>query len=116
MRRQRAVTAGLRRAAKLHLMKHILSVFALALLLAGCQVEPATATGTVLSVEESRQHLPEDLLKFDDDSLRVPEVAWKVEVQLDDGSHVTAVRSGARRYVPGERVRLLIDADGGLLL
>ena len=46
----------------------------------------------------------------------MPEVAWKVEVQLDDGSQVTAVRTGARRYVPGERVRLLIDADGALLL
>jgi outer membrane lipoprotein SlyB len=97
-------------------MKRILSVFAIALFLAGCQVEPATLTGTVLSVEETRQHLPEDLLKFDDDSLRLPEVAWKVEVQLDDGSQVTAVRSGARRYVPGERVRLMIDTDGTLLL
>jgi len=60
--------------------------------------------------------LPEELLRFDDDNLRVPEVAWKVEVQLDDGSHVTAIQTGARRYAPGERVRLLIDADGALLL
>ena len=97
-------------------MKRFLSALAIALVLAGCQVEPATLPGTVLSVEETRQRLPEDLLKFDDDNLRVPEVAWKVEVQLDDGSQVTAVRSGARRYVPGERVRLLIDADGALLL
>lgn len=97
-------------------MKRLLSVFAVFLLLAGCQVEPITAPGTVLSVEETRQPLPEELLQFDDDSLRLPEVAWKIEVELDDGSHVTAVRGGARRYAPGERVRLLIDADGALLL
>jgi outer membrane lipoprotein SlyB len=116
MRRRLAVTAGLRGTAKVRPVKHLLSAFATALVLSGCQVEPATLPGTVLSVEETRQPLPEELLKFDDDSLRLPEVAWKVEVQLDDGSHVTAVRSGARRYVPGERVRLLIDADGALLL
>ena len=86
-------------------MKHILSVFAMALFLAGCQVEPTTAPGTVVSVQEEKQPLPEDLLKFDDDSLRLPEVAWKVEVQLDDGSRLTAIRTGARRYLPGERVR-----------
>jgi len=97
-------------------MKPLLSAFAVALFLAGCQVEPATAPGTVVSVEEEKQVLSEDLLQFDHDNLRVPEVAWKVEVQLDDGSHVTAVRTGARRYVPGERVRLVIDADGALLL
>ena len=97
-------------------MKRLLSVFAVLLFLAGCQVEPTTTPGTVLSVEEQKQPLTEDLLQFDDDNLRVPEVAWKIEVQLDDGSQVTAVRSGARRYVPGERVRLLIDADGALLL
>lgn len=97
-------------------MKRLLPVFAVSLFLAGCQVEPATTPGTVLSVEETKQALPEELLQFDDDSLRLPEVAWKIEVELDDGSHVTAVRSGARRYVPGERVRLLVDADGALLL
>ena len=97
-------------------MKRLLPALALALALAGCQVGPRTTPGTILSVQEAHQVLPEELLKFDDDSLRLPEVAWKVEVQLDDGSHVTAVRSGARRYVPGERVRLLIDADGALLL
>ena len=43
----------------------------------------------MLSVQEAKQALPEDLLKFDDDNLRLPEVAWQVEVQLDDGSQVT---------------------------
>ena len=80
-------------------MKRFLSALASALVLAGCQVEPATLPGTVLSVQETRQHLPEELLKFDDDNLRIPEVAWKVEVQLDDGSHVTAITTGGRPTV-----------------
>jgi hypothetical protein len=92
------------------------AALALALVLAGCQVQEPTAPGTVVAVQETRQALPEELLRFDDDDLRFPEVAWKVEVQLDDGSHVTATTTGARRYAPGERVRLVIDADGALLL
>jgi outer membrane lipoprotein SlyB len=91
-------------------------ILASALALAGCQVQEPTATGTVLRVQEAKQALPEELLKFDDDNIRVPEVAWQVEVQLDDGSQVTTLQSGSRRYAPGERVRLLVDADGALLL
>jgi hypothetical protein len=37
-------------------------------------------------------------------------------VELEDGSQVTTLHTGARRYAPGERVRVLIDADGALLL
>jgi hypothetical protein len=91
-------------------------ILAAALALAGCQVQEPTVPGTVLSVQEAKQALPEDLLKFDDDSLRMPEVAWKVAVQLEDGSQVTALHTGSRRYAPGERVRVLVDADGALLL
>ena len=58
------------------------------LALGACQVQERTARGTVLSVQEAKQALPEDLLKFDDGNLRLPEVAWQVEVQLDDGSQV----------------------------
>jgi hypothetical protein len=97
-------------------LKAPLLAVVLALGLAACQVEPVTTPGTVLSVQEQKQALTEELLRFDDDNLRVPEVAWKVEVELDDGTQVTAIHSGARRYVPGERVRLLVDADGALLL
>ena len=97
-------------------MKALLLTVVLALGLAACQAEPVTAPGTVLSVQEEKHALTEELLRFDDDNLRVPEVAWKVEVELDDGTQVTAIHSGARRYVPGERVRLLVDADGALLL
>jgi hypothetical protein len=91
-------------------------ILAAALGLAGCQLQEPTAPGTVLSVQEAKQALPEELLKFDDDSLRVPEVAWQVEVQLDDGSQVSTLHTGSRRYAPGERVRVLVDADGALLL
>lgn len=97
--------------------KLMLILYTGALLLAGCHAQELTSPGTVVAVQEQRPHpVPEELLQFDDDNLRMPEVAWKVEVQLDDGSHVTAIASGARRYTPGERVRLLIDADGALLL
>ena len=99
------------------MMKKLMLLLASALLVAGCQVPERTAPGTVVAVEELRpHHVPEELLQFDDDNLRVPEVAWKVEVQLDDGSHVTTVTSGSRRYTPGDRVRLLIDAERALLL
>ena len=97
-------------------MKRLLSVVVAALIVAGCQVEPATSAATVLSVQEHKQMLPEDLLKFDDDNLRFPEVAWQVEVELKDGSRLSATHTGARRYMPGERVRVIVDEDGALLL
>ena len=97
-------------------MKALLLAAALAAALAGCQVQEPTTPGTVLSVREAKQTLPEDLVKFDDADLRVPEVAWQVEVQLDDGSQVSTLHTGSRRYAPGERVRVLVDADGALLL
>ena len=94
----------------------ILTLAVAAAALAGCQVQEPTAHGTVLSVQEAKQVLAEDLAKFDDDNLRLPEVAWQVEVELADGSQLTATHTGPRRYAPGERVRVLIDADGALLL
>jgi hypothetical protein len=94
----------------------ILLLLSIVLALGACQVQEPTARGTVLSVQEAKQALSDDLLKFDDGNLRLPEVAWQVEVQLDDGSQVSTLHTGGRRYAPGERVRLLIDADGALLL
>jgi hypothetical protein len=85
--------------------------------LAGCcQLAEQPLAGTVISVaeagpaeerEESPRHYEPPL---------VPEVAWKIEVQLDDGSAVTVTTHGERRYAPGERVRLLVNDDGELLL
>jgi hypothetical protein len=83
--------------------------------LSACQIEDA-AWGTVVSVHDvDRGEDLEDLAKYDDHPL-VPEVGWEIVVVLDDGDAVTLTHNGARRYAPGERVRLLLDDDGALLL
>lgn len=86
--------------------------------LAGCQPKvPPLLGGTVVDVAEA--HAPDE---EQDDSGRhyeppmVPEVAWKVDVRLDDGSTVSVIHNGARRFAPGERVRMIVDSDGALLL
>ena len=94
---------------------------ALTLALAACQADEATLGGTVINVTEAARGDDPDLKALEqsaktyDDPL-VPEVAWKVDVRLDDGSDVTVIQNGPRRHAPGERVRLLIDSDGSLLL
>jgi hypothetical protein len=86
------------------------------LALAGCVHEEPTVAGTVLSVlEVDLGGEPDNPAKYYEDPL-VPEVAWQVEVRLDDGSAVTVLHNGPRRYEPGERVRVLRDPDGPLLL
>lgn len=86
------------------------------LALAGCQLEQPTVRGTVVDVMEVDLGTePQNPVRHYEDPL-VPEVAWKVEVQLDDGSGVTVKHHGERRYEPGDRVRLLVDRDGALLL
>jgi hypothetical protein len=91
-------------------------LLAATLFIAGCQADEPLLGGTVLSVIEiERGEEPEDRGKHYDDPL-VPEVGWKVEVQLDDGAAVTVTHNGSRRYEPGERVRLLVDSDGDLFL
>lgn len=97
-------------------MKSLIAAIVLGLALAACGTREPIAEGTVVSVQEIVQH--EEL----DDSGRyyeppmVPEVAWKVGVRLDDGSEVTLGHRGDKRYAPGERVRLLLDEEGALLL
>lgn len=96
-------------------MRAILAAALLAL--AGCQLQEPTLPGTVVSVvplereaperEESSRHY-EDLL--------VPEVAWQVEVRLEDGSELTLTYEGPRRYEAGERVRVLLQEERALLL
>jgi hypothetical protein len=96
-------------------------ILAAAASLAGCGLEEAAgddslAWGTVLSVQDAEQaETPEALAKHDDHPL-VPEVGWEIVVQPDDGAAVTLMHNGTRRYEPGERVRLLVDDDGALLL
>lgn len=87
-----------------------------ALALAGCQAEKPLVGGVVLNVKEIDLGLEtRDPAKRYEDPL-FPEVGWQVEVQLDDGSAVSVPHTGARRYEPGERVRLLRQEDGELLL
>ncbi|HWM43792.1 MAG TPA: hypothetical protein VNP36_15255 [Burkholderiales bacterium] len=91
------------------------AVLVLAVALAGCQIDEPTIGGTVLAVVEADGgEDPVDSPMYYDPPI-VPEVAWKVEVRLDDGSEVTVTTHG-RRYEPGERVRLLKDEHGELLL
>jgi hypothetical protein len=97
-------------------MKRFILLVAAILALAGCQVQKPTVGGTVLAVTEI-PHLEEleESAKYYEGPL-VPEVAWTVEVRLDDGRAVSVTQSGARRYEPGERVRLLVDRHRALLL
>ena len=96
-------------------MRIIIAVFVI-LALAGCQLNDTTVAGTVVSVAEAAQQEEREESPRSYEPPLVPEVAWKVEVQLDDGSAVTVTTQGPRRYEPGERVRLLVDGDGELLL
>jgi hypothetical protein len=86
------------------------------LALAGCVHEEPTVAGTVLSVLElDLGGEPDNPAKYYEDPL-VPEVAWQVEVRLDDGAAVSVLHHGPRRFAPGERVRVLRGSDGALLL
>ena len=91
-------------------------VLAALLALAGCQLEEPTVGGTVLHVAEVERVEQIELDWRHYENPLVPEVAWRVEVRLDDGSAVTVTHAGSRRYEPGERVRLLVDSQGELLL
>ena len=77
------------------------------LILGGCALdEPIVAWGTVVSVQEKEVvENAEDSGKHYEHPL-VPEVAWKVEVRLDDGA--TVIQATSRRHAPGERVAILI--------
>ena len=86
------------------------------LALAGCQLRDPTIGGTVIDVTEARaSEYVDPAPKYYEDPL-VPEVAWQVAVRLDNGNTATVIHKGSRRYAPGERVRLIFDQDGELLL
>jgi hypothetical protein len=84
--------------------------------LAGCQLQEPTLRGTVVHVVGVEEPEERDESGKSYEPPIVPEVAWQVEVRLDDGSAVTVTHEGPRRYEPGERVRLLVDEAGALLL
>jgi outer membrane lipoprotein SlyB len=96
-------------------VRALLAAVVLALALAGCQLDQPTIGGTVVSVIEADGGEDSQESPTYYEPPIVPEVAWKVEVRLDDGSEVTVTTHG-RRYEPGERVRLLKDEEGELLL
>jgi hypothetical protein len=83
------------------------------LALGGCEFdEPIIAWGTVVSVQEK-----EAVESLDDSGKHyehplVPELAWKLEVRLDDGA--TIVHDSSRRHAPGERVAVLIPVAHAL--
>jgi outer membrane lipoprotein SlyB len=83
--------------------------------LAGCQAEEPTLGGTVVSIAETEQPAREPSpARYED--LLWPEVAWKLDVRLDNGEEVTVIHKGERRYAPGDRVYVLRAEDGELLL
>ena len=84
--------------------------------LAGCEFDEPTLGGTILSVVEADRGGEADPSPKAYEDLRVPEVAWQVEVRLDDGAELTVIHNGDKRYAPGDRVRLLKAEDGELLL
>jgi outer membrane lipoprotein SlyB len=96
-------------------VRALLAAVVLALILAGCQIDEPTVGGTVVAVMEAEGGEDSEESPRSYEPPIVPEVAWKVEVRLDDGSEVTVTTHG-RRHEPGERVRLLKDGDGELLL
>jgi len=97
-------------------VRALLVAVSVVLFLAGCQLRDPTIGGTVINVTEAKvsEHV-DPAPKYYDDVL-VPEVAWQVDVRLDNGNTATVIHKGLRRYAPGERVRILVDQDGELLL
>ena len=87
------------------------------LALAGCQLQDATLPGTVVSVvavEDLELELEESAKRYEDPLW--PEVAWEIQVRLEDGTDVTVTHEGPRRYESGDRVRVLIEEERALLL
>lgn len=99
-------------------MKALLSALALAAAaaLAGCEAEDFITWGTVVGVQEIEASEPSDEPAGSYEDLRIPEVAWRIEVRTDDGADVSVTQSGGRRHEPGDRVHLLKRDDGELLL
>lgn len=97
-------------------MRTLVVAVLLALALGACGTREPIAEGIVVSVQEIVQHEERDDSGRYYEPPMVPEVAWKVGVRLDDGSELTLGHKGDKRYAPGERVRLLLDEEGALLL
>jgi len=79
-------------------VRTFLAAVVLGLALAGCQLDQPTIGGTVVAVAEAAggEDLQESPTYYEPPM--VPEVAWKVEVRLDDGSEVTVTTHPEGRY------------------
>lgn len=99
-------------------MKTLMGVLALfvAATLSGCEADEFTVWATVVGVEELDTGQPPPELNLRDEDIRIPEVAWKIEVRTDDGQTASVQRQGGRHYEPGERVRVIRTDEGDLLL
>jgi hypothetical protein len=99
-------------------VRRLIAAASLALAACGAQhggIDDGIAWGTVQSVKElSREEPYEPARSYDHILVRDP--SYEIVVRLDSGAAVTATRSGARRFDPGERVRVLFDDEGVLLL
>jgi hypothetical protein len=98
------------------LMPNWLRAAGMALFLTACGPEDFTTWATVTAVQEvETAEAPETSTAYDDD-LRLPQPGFRLELQLEDGATLSVEQKRNRRYEPGERVRLIRDAEGDLLL
>lgn len=98
----------------------VMAFSALALFVAanvsGCDADDFAVWATVVGVEELDAGPQPAELTLRDEDIRIPEVAWRIELRTDDGQTVNVQRQGSRHYEPGERVQLIRTDDGDLLL
>ena len=99
-------------------MKILIGALALfvAAILQGCEADEFTVWATVVDVQELDTGPQPPELTLRDEDIRIPEVAWKIEVRTDDGQTASVQRQGTRHYEPGERVRVIRTDEGDLLL
>jgi hypothetical protein len=78
--------------------------------------EDFTTWATVTAVQEVETAEAQEEAGPHEEDLRAPPPHFELELRLDDGEMLSLQHNGARRYMPGERVRLLKDDAGELLL
>lgn len=96
-------------------MRSFASSLALALSVGLSACSNSTVPGIVETVQEVELRSLENDARYYEHPL-VPEVAWQIEVRLQDGSEVVVTQTGDRRYAPGDRVRILRTGESALLL
>lgn len=84
--------------------------------LSACDAEDFTTWATVTAVQEVETGEAHEEPGPREEELRIPDANFQVELRLDDGETLSLQHNGERRYTPGERVRLIKDHLGELLL